>query len=229
MPPHTLTPTHVVPLPLIGHDAGMDREVFAYGSDDPRPAEETGSAAPTAPLAAPGGRRRGWVVPVLAAGLVFSLALAGSFALLWNETRAIEAEDVGVYLSGQVGEVEGRARELVDLLMNYDATNLDERAEQIRGMSTGTFREDYDELIQQGLGAALEEAAASSRGQIVTGPDVSFRTPSEAIALARVSQTTQSSDNPQGQTFLYVLKVTMVRTNEGWLAGDVEILSEESA
>lgn len=208
----------------------MDREVFAYGSDDPRPVETGGPGEVTEPVAPPERKpRRWWVVPVLAAGLVFSLALAGSFALLWNNTRTVDAQDVGAYLTSQVGDVEGRARELVDLLMNYDATNLGDRAEQIRSMATGTFRDDYDELIQQGLGAALEEAAASSRGQIVSGPDVFFRSQSEAIALSRVSQTTQSQDNPEGQTFLYVLKITLVRTDEGWLAGDVEILSEQSA
>lgn len=208
----------------------MDREVFAYGSDDPRPVEAPRPGEVTEPVAPPEPRaRRRWVVPALVAGLVFSLALAGSFALLWNGTREVQAEDVRVFLAGQIDDVEGLSRELIDLLMNYDATNLADRAEQIRALATGTFRDDYDELIEQGLGAALEEAAASSRGQIVTGPDVSFTSPSDAIALARVSQTTQSQDNPEGQTFLYYLKITLVRTDQGWLAGDVEILSEQSA
>lgn len=114
--------------------------------------------------------------------------------------------------------------------MNYDSTNLDARAESIRELATGSFREQYDELIGQGLGEALQAASASSRGQIIEGPDVAFKSADEAVAIARVSQTAQSKSNPGGQTYLYVLKLNLVKTSGGrWLADRVEILGEEAA
>lgn len=205
----------------------MDKEVFAYGSNDPalEPVEGTEREGETG--APP---RKRWLQPLLIAGLVVSLALAGTFAALWAQSRETSSQDVTAFLADEAPAVETRAREVVELLMNYDATNLDERTEQIRDISTGTFLEEYEELIDQGLGAVLAEASASSRGQIISGPDVYFRSPSESVALARVSQTTQSSDNPTGRSFLYTLRVTLVKTaGDEWLVGGVEILSEESS
>ncbi|MFN2388990.1 MAG: hypothetical protein ABR575_05220 [Actinomycetota bacterium] len=175
-----------------------------------------------------GSRRR--AVPVLVAGLVLAGALAATFALLWAQSKDAQPSEVTSFLAGERDAAETRATEVITLLMNYDSTNLDQRAAQIRELATGTFRDQYDRLVSQGLGKALASAAASSRGQIVEGPDVSFRSSSEAVALARVSQTTQSTDNPEGRTFLYVLKVILVKTQDGgWLADQVEILSEQSA
>ncbi len=164
---------------------------------------------------------------MLAGVVVVAVALAATFGALWAQSRDTDTQEIGSFLDAERDSVTIRSVEVIDLLMNYDSTNLDQRALQIRELATGTFRDQYDRLITQ-LGAALEEASASSRGQIVEGPDISFSGPSEAVALARVSQTTQSSENPSGQTFFYVLKVILVKTTGGgWLADHVEILSEQ--
>ena len=203
----------------------MDKEVFAYGSDTP-PLE----AESDHPQGGVGAEPKRWVQPLLIGALVLALALAGTFAALWAQSRETSSEDVSAFLAEEAPAVETRAREVVELLMNYDATNLDERTEQIRAISTGTFLQQYEELIDQGLGAVLEEASASSRGQIISGPDVYFRSPSESVALVRVNQTTQSSDNPTGGSFLYMLRVTMVKTaGDEWVIQDVKILSEEAS
>ena len=77
---------------------------------------------------------------------------------------------------------------------------------------------------------ALEKSTASSRGQILDGPDVFFESPSEATALLRVEQTTQSNDNPTGQTFTYVMQLSLVdTTDQGWKADRVEILSQQTS
>lgn len=174
---------------------------------------------------APLGRR--YLVPGLGALLVVAIALAATFGALWFQARETSPEEVGDFLATQRPVVEDRATELVGLLMNYDSTNLDERSEAILPIATGSFRQQYEEILQ-GLGAALEEAAASSRGEILDGPDVSFRSASEAIALTRVTQTTQSSENPGGETFIYEMEITLVDTTDGgWKADRVEILSEQ--
>lgn len=170
---------------------------------------------------------RRYLVPGLGALLVVAIALAATFGALWFQARETSPEEVGDFLATQRPVVEDRATELVGLLMNYDSTNLDERSEAILPIATGSFRQQYEEILQ-GLGAALEEAAASSRGEILDGPDVSFRSASEAIALTRVTQTTQSSENPGGETFIYEMEITLVDTTDGgWKADRVEILSEQ--
>lgn len=171
--------------------------------------------------------QRSFLVPALIAGLVASLAVAGVFFVLVLRGSGTSAEDVRGFLADERPEVESVAAELITMFMNYDSTNLDERAQSIRALATGSLREDYEELIEQGLGEALERAVASSRGQIISGPDVSFRSPFEAVALARATQTTQSQENPQGRTFEYNLKITLLKTAEGgWKAEAFEILSE---
>ncbi|HEX2240501.1 MAG TPA: hypothetical protein VHJ82_05105 [Actinomycetota bacterium] len=164
---------------------------------------------------------------LLVATVVVLLLLCGTLAALLL-VNADTTEDVDAYMATELATVEDRSRVIVQLLLNYDSTNLDQKAEEIRELATGAFREQYDELIGQGLGEALEAASASSRGQIIEGPDIAFKSSDEAIAIARVSQTAQSKSNPGGQTYLYVLKLNLIRTAGGqWLADRVEILGEE--
>lgn len=174
---------------------------------------------------------RGWKVPVLAALAVVGLASAATFGFLYM-TAAVAPEEVSTYLDDERPEVSERARQVADLLLNYDSTNLEDVSAQMLGLSTGNFREQYAEVLSSGagLGSALEEASASSRGQILDDPDVAFRGPAEAFAILRVTQTTQSNSNPQGRTFEYVLKITLVDTTDGgWKADRVEILSAQES
>ncbi|HYI46428.1 MAG TPA: hypothetical protein VE174_13305, partial [Actinomycetota bacterium] len=113
-----------------------------------------------------------------------------------------------------------------NLLSNYDASNIDQVAERMLEISTGNFRTDYEETFAAGLGGALEEVEASTRGQIISGPDVSFRTASEAVAIARVTETVQNKEIPTGRTFEYLMEITLIDTVDGgWKADRVEILS----
>lgn len=174
---------------------------------------------------------RSWKVPVLAALAVVGIASAATFGFLYI-TAAAAPDDVGSYLANERPEVSERARSMADLLLNYDSTNLDEVSAAMLELSTGNFREQYEEVLASGagLGSALEEASASSRGQILDEPDISFRGPAEALAIMRVTQTTQSNSNPAGRTFEYILKITLVDTTDsGWKADRVEILSAQES
>jgi hypothetical protein len=114
------------------------------------------------------------------------------------------------------------------LLSNYDAANIEERREQIVDLSVGRFRQQYEDLLSQGLGAALEETAASSRGQILNGPDISFVSGSEATAIIETTQTVQSNDNPTGRTYRYVMQLTLIDTPDGgWKVNEFLILSQQ--
>ena len=88
------------------------------------------------------------------------------------------------------------------------------------------FRKDYESTFESGLGGALEEVEASTRGQILSGPDISFRSASEAVAIARVSETIQNKEVPTGRTYEYLMEITLIDTVEGgWKADRVEVLS----
>lgn len=173
---------------------------------------------------------RRMLVPMLIGGLVVAVALAATFAVLWAQGRETTPREVSSFLDGERSVVEERSTDLVNLLMNYDSTNLDAVSAEVLSLSTGDFATDYEDTLARGLGAALEKSTASSRGQILDGPDVFFESPSEATAILRVEQTTQSNDNPQGQTFTYVMQLSLVdTTSEGWKADRVEILSQQSS
>jgi hypothetical protein len=120
---------------------------------------------------------------------------------------------------------ERRAIEVINLLMNYDSTNIDEVADRMLQISTGNFRQDYEETFSAGLGKAIEKVSASSRGQILNGPEISFRSGSEALAIARVTQMTQNDENPEA-TRSNVIEITLIDTTDGgWKADRVELLS----
>lgn len=172
--------------------------------------------------------RRRFLVPALIGALVISLALAGTFAFLWLQTVDTSADEVGAYLSQEAPEVADTATEVATLLINYDSTNIEERRDQVIPLTIGRFREQYEDLVAQGLGAALEETAASSRGEILQGPDVSFVSASEATAILQTTQTVQSNDNVSGRTFSYVMQLTLIRSSEGpWKVNLFKILSQQ--
>lgn len=172
--------------------------------------------------------RRRFLVPALIAGLVVSLALAATFGFLWLQSVDTSTEEVGAFLSEEAPAVADTATEVATLLINYDSTNIEERRDQVIPLTIGRFREQYEDLLAQGLGAALEETAASSRGQILQGPDVSFVSASEASAILQTTQTVQSNDNVAGRTFTYVMQLTLIRTPEGdWKVNLFEILSQQ--
>lgn len=180
------------------------------------------------------GPRRSWLVPVLAGALVVALASTATLAFMLAGSGEVTPTQVGDYLEARSVEVSERSEAVIDLLLNYDAATINDVAERMLGVSTGNFRQQYEELIvggaEGGLAEALEAAAASSRGQIIEGPDVSFTYASEAVAIARVTQTTQSSDLPGGRTIEYVLQLTLVDTTDGgWKADRVEVLSQRTS
>lgn len=205
----------------------MTEETDHAVTDATEPTEE--------PIAAPsrfGGvasALRRYRVPLLTGALVFALALAAVFLVLYltaEPTAEETRDDVARFLDANEAEASETASEVITRLLNYDSTTIDEVADEILARSTGNFKEQYEEIIGSGFGGALKEVAASSRGQILTGPEVSFTSPDEALAIARVEQTSQSTNLPEGRRFVYVLELKLLKTAGGdWKADRVEILS----
>ncbi len=168
---------------------------------------------------------RRFLVPGLIAGLVVALSLAVTFGILWLQTADTEPQEVASFLDHERTEVEKTATQVVTLLSNYDATNIDQVVEQMLEITTGSFRKDYSDTFEAGFGNAIKEASTSARGQILEGPDVSFRSADEAVAVVRVQQTIQNDQNPGGRTYVDVMQITLINTSDGgWKADRVEIL-----
>ena len=184
------------------------------------------SRAPLVADTESGERRPKLLVPALIAALVVSVAVAVTFVVLWKQSAETTPQEVAAVLSAQREDVERVSAEVISLLTNYDATNIDQVAARMLEVSTGNFRKDYEATFASGLGGALEEVEASTRGQILSGPDISFRTASEAVAVARVSETIQNKQVPTGRSFEYLIEITLIDTVDGgWKADRVEILS----
>ena len=171
-----------------------------------------------------------FLVPALIAGLVLALAGATALGLLLVRAQETESSEVGAFLAEAKPDVEERVVEVVNLLTNYDATNIDQVVERMLEITTGSFRKDYEDTFEQGFGDAIKKASTSARGQILTGPDIAFRGPDEAVAVLRVEQTIQNNRIPEGRTYIDVMQITLINTSDGgWKADRVEILGGQES
>lgn len=155
--------------------------------------------------------------------LVGAIVAAGLFCGLWLMARSTSPAEVDEALSAEAPEARDTAQEVIELLINLDAENVDDSGERVLELSTGNFRDDYEELLP-GLGPAFEEAGASASGEILQGPDVTFTASDEAAAIARVAQTTTVDGTERSVGF--TLRLTLVKDDGGWKADAFELLGE---
>ncbi len=156
-------------------------------------------------------------------GLGGALVAAGLFFGLWLNSRTTSPAEIDEILANEAPEVREVATEIVELLVNVDAAKLDETSERVLELSTGNFRSDFESLLP-GLGPAFEEAGAKATGEIVEGPDITFSASDEAIAIAKVAQTTTVDDTER--TVGFTVRITMVMQGEEWKADRFELLGE---
>lgn len=170
--------------------------------------------------------RRSLITGLLIGGLVLMTALAATFAALWLANSDVEANDVRTYLDNERPLVEQKARTAVDILINYDSTNIEERQAEMLQIATGGFRENYAEFTPT-LGPVLKELGASSRGAILEEPRITFTSPEEADATVRAEQISQTDENPTGRKVSYIMRLGLIKTQGGWKIDNIELLSEE--
>jgi len=159
---------------------------------------------------------------------LLAVAVAVGFALLWRGEQPTEAAEVAAYLRAEAGAVSDAATAVITTLMNYDAANVAAVSEDLLPLATGQFRQDYEELLTQGLGDAIAESGATSEGRITAGPDVSFVSATKAYAMATVAQEITAPDAPQGRTNLYLMRLTFVDEGGTWKADELDVLSQSS-
>lgn len=164
---------------------------------------------------------------ILVGLLVLALGAAGAFAALWMKTKGTDPAEVSRTLSAESPEVEEVSTEVIKALLDYNSASLEAQRERLLGLSTGTFREQYEELLAGELEAVLEQTAATSQGDIADGPNVAFETVDRATAIARVVQEVSARGSETRNVF-YVMRLTLIQTNDEWKADRLQILSQQS-
>jgi hypothetical protein len=166
---------------------------------------------------------RGANSKALILALVGAIVGTGLFCGLWLTSRSTSPADVKEALSSEAPEARDTAKEVIELLINLDAGNVEESGARVLELSTGNFRNDYEELLP-GLGPAFEDAGASARGEILEGPDVTFTASDDAAAIAHVAQTTTVDGTERSVGF--TVRLTLVKDDAGWKADAFELLGE---
>ncbi len=164
---------------------------------------------------------------LLAFLLVLSLGTTGAFAALWLRSKDTEPQEVTAALFAESSAAAETASLVIEALLDYDSASLGEQREKLLGLTTGTFREQYEELIAGELEVILERTSASSEGDIADGPDISFETADRAVAIARVTQEVTARGSGTRDVF-YVMRLTLIRDPGGWKADTLQILSQQS-
>lgn len=159
------------------------------------------------------------VTPLLSAALVAAVLFAG----LWLMSRSTSPDDIDRALAEEAPKAHDTAEEVIELLVNLDAESVDAGGERILELSTGDFRDDYEELLP-GLGPAFEETGAKATGEIVDGPDITFSASDEATAVAKVAQTT-TVDGAE-RTVGFTVRLALVGHDDTWKADGFELLGE---
>src|SRR5687768_15629692 len=105
-------------------------------------ADTVETRAPLTTESTPGAARPKLLVPLLIAALVVSLAIAATFVVLWRQAAETTPQEVAAVLSAETAAVERVSAEVISLLTNYDASNIDQVAARMLEVSTGNFRKD---------------------------------------------------------------------------------------
>lgn len=174
-------------------------------------------------------RRSRTPVAMALVGAVAATAIVVPSMLFLSRDEGSSAADVSGYLNDQTPIVQERSEEVLNLLVNYDARTLEGVVDDMLAISTGNFREDYEEIVGGELNDALSESSVSSEGEILHGPEVTFASASRAVSLSSVEQTTRSGENAEGQTITHLIRLTLIRAGAEWKADRIEILSAEVA
>jgi len=169
------------------------------------PARE-GQPAPPAPR----GRR---------AALVVAIGLAVAFAIAASVLAVLLAQDD----DGGRDALRAAAGEFGEALVTYDHADPEAHRDAVLARSTGSFRTEYDDAFDQGLGKLITELQATSQGFV---KDVYLTEVEEGQALAIVVMDVESdgSGGPRTVYDVYV-RLTMIQVDGRWLVDDVTDLS----
>jgi len=177
-----------------------DPELATAPVDD-RPDEATGSA-----------RGPGFVLAVGLAVLLAVVAAVLAVLLLTNDEDQDDLEELRE-AAGRFGEV----------LVTYDYHDPEAHKQAVLDLASGSFRQDYEDAFDQGLGQIITQVEAVSRGTV---NDVFLSSVDGGQAQAVVSLDVEVSGTSGQRTLLdqYVL-LTLIKLEGGWRVDQVTDLS----
>lgn len=154
-------------------------------------------------------------------GLVVAVSLAVLFGLV--------AVVLGVLLASSDGDADGfddlrsAAGRFGEALVTYDFHDPEAHRDAVLELATGSFREDYEDAFDQGLGQIITQVQAVSTGSV---NDVFLSSVDDDQAQAVVSLDIEVSGTSGERTLTdqYVL-LTLVHLDAGWRVDQVTDLS----
>ncbi|MGH9100679.1 MAG: hypothetical protein ACRDV8_10690 [Acidimicrobiales bacterium] len=202
-----------------GTDVDVASEVHEPGgAPERREAErEAGAAGAAAPdlrgRRATGGRKRKGAV-VLACIAVLGIFGTVGFGLAWAGLHA--------RASGEA-QAEVAARSFLVDLTNFDAKTVDADFAAITSMATGPFSTQAQKFFNSTIRQELEQALASSRGQLRAIYVQSYGT-GQASIYAVVDQLYANDKVTSPQTDVLRMVLTMSQVSGSWKVADVTVL-----
>ena len=177
-----------------------DPELATAPVDD-RPDDATGSA-----------RGPGFVLAVGLAVLLAVVAAVLAVLLLTNDEDQDDLEELRA-AAGRFGEV----------LVTYDYHDPEAHKQAVLDLASGSFRQDYEDAFDQGLGQVITQVEAVSRGTV---NEVFLTSVDGGQAQAIVSLDVEVSGTSGQRTLLdqYVL-LTLIELEDGWKVDQVTDLS----
>lgn len=183
------------------------------------PDPETAHAAEPPPDRGPGARTE----PSRTA-----LILAVTLAVVFAATSVV----LGVLLAGagddtDLDELRRTAGRFGEALVSYDYRDPDAHRDAVLSFATGSFREEYEDAFDRGLGKIITEVEAVSAGFV---KDVYVTSVDEERAQAIVVVDIEH-DGTGGASTLFDLyfRLTMVRVGGGWKVDQVTDLNFDAA
>jgi hypothetical protein len=124
-------------------------------------------------------------------------------------------------------ELRQEAGRFAEALVTYDYHDPEAHRDAVLELATGSFRQDYEDAFDQGLGQIITEVQAVSQGSV---NDVFVSSVDDGQAQAVVSLDIEVSGTSGERTLLdqYVL-LTLVEVDDGWRVDQVTDLSFPTA
>jgi hypothetical protein len=176
---------------------------------------DTDPAPEGEPEAAAGAGRRS---PALI--LVTSLAVALAVAVAVLAVLLVAGDDDG---SDRLDAVREAAGTFGETLLTYDFHDPDDHRDKVLALSTGSFREDYEDSFDEGLGKVITEVEAVSRG-IAKDIYVSQLGEADAQAIVVLDVEVDGVAGPRTLRDLYV-RLTFVEVDGEWKVDQVTDLN----
>lgn len=158
--------------------------------------------------------RRAHVVVLGSLALVAALLVAAVVLLLVDQHH--ESSVASARIDG-----EQASRDLVAQVLTYDARTIDADSARVKGLLTGSFRDDFGTLLDQVIVPRAREAHIATQAT-VTASSVVRAEPNEVTTLLFVNQQTTSTSSPTPAVSGSRVRATVVASDAGWKVSAID-------